>query len=93
MDKPESTPQPETPEFPDKPEHLISIFLNDETVPRKVRPGTWIVSQLKAALGVDPALVLAELTKQGPKDLDDRQRIAVHEGEHFITHVRKGGSS
>jgi hypothetical protein len=72
-------------------ERLITIIVDKKE--HRVRPGVWNVAQLKAALGIDPARVLAEITPQGLKDLDDNSDIALHEGERFMTHARTGGSS
>jgi len=83
--------EPEVPDFPDDREHLITIEV-DET-PRQIRPGEWLVSKLKANLGIDPGRVLAEITAKGLVDLADTARIHVREGERFITHARSGSSS
>jgi len=48
---------------------------------------------LKAAVGVDAAKALAEITPQGLTDLDDGARIELREGERFMSHVRTGASS
>jgi hypothetical protein len=61
--------------------------------PKKVREGDWLVSDLKAAVGVDPAKALAEISPTGLVDLDDTAHINVKDGQRFMTHVRKGGSS
>ena len=71
--------------------HAVTIIFDDE--PRQVRAGSWLVTELKAALGVDPAKVLAEITPQGLKDLKDDGKVAVHEGAKFMSHARSGGSS
>jgi hypothetical protein len=72
-------------------DHLVTIFVGKADY--KVKPGPWIVAQLKIDLGIDPAKVLAEITPQGLKDLADDAEITLHEGERFMTHARKGGSS
>lgn len=71
--------------------HLVTIIVDGTE--RKVRAGQWIVRDLKAALQIDPAKVLAEVTPHGLKDLDDGAEITVREGERFMTHARTGGSS
>lgn len=71
--------------------HLITIVLNGDD--RQVRPGKWVVRDLKAYLEIDPAKVLAEITPSGLKDLDDGATIEVHEREKFMTHARTGGSA
>jgi hypothetical protein len=75
----------------EKHENLVLIIVDGTE--HKVREGKWIVRDLKAALKVDPAKVLAEITPQGLKDLDDNTEIVVHEGERFMTHARSGASS
>lgn len=72
-------------------EHEVTIIVDDR--PHKVRGGKWVVRDLKAAVGVDPAKVLAEITPHGLKDLKDDATIEVHEGERFMSHARSGGSS
>lgn len=74
-----------------KQHQVITIEVNGE--PQEVRPGQWIVRDLKEKLGIDPAKVLAEITPHGLKDLDDGATIEVHEKERFMTHARSGGSS
>jgi len=59
----------------------------------KVRAGLWLVADLKATVGVDPAKVLAEVTSTGLKDLDDNATIGVHDDQKFVSHARSGGSS
>jgi hypothetical protein len=71
--------------------HLVTIIV--DTKPHKVRPGPWVVKDLKAAVGVDPAKVLAEITHQGLKDLADDATIEVSEGLKFMSHARSGGAS
>jgi len=46
-----------------------------------------------AQLGKVKAKVLAQITPQGLKDLDDNAEIELHEREQFMTHARSGGSS
>lgn len=70
---------------------LVTIVVDG--VDRRVRPGKWVVSALKAVLRIDPAKVLAEITPQGLKDLADNETIEVHAKEQFMTHARSGGSS
>ena len=64
-----------------------------DNVPKTVREGDWIVSELKQKVGVDPAKVLAEITPGGLVDLDDTAHINVRDGMRFMSHARKGGSS
>jgi hypothetical protein len=72
-------------------EHEVTILVDGH--PYKVRHGPWVVKDLKAAVGVDPAKVLAEITPQGLKDLADTATIEIHEGLRFMSHARSGGAS
>lgn len=72
-------------------DHLITIVVDGND--HQVRPGKWVVRDLKSQLGIDQAKVLAEITPQGLKDLEDNAEIEVHEKEQFMTHARSGGSS
>jgi len=71
--------------------HNVKIIVDD--VPHEVRAGSWIVNELKAAVGVDAVKVLALITPQGLKDLQDDGKVAVHERAQFMSHARTGGSS
>jgi hypothetical protein len=64
-----------------------------DNVPKTVRAGDWVVSDLKKAVGVDAAKVLAEITPSGLKDLDDGAHIQVRDGLRFMSHARSGGAS
>jgi hypothetical protein len=76
---------------PHQREHEVTILVDGH--PHKVRRGPWVVKDLKTAVGVDPAMVLAEITPQGLKDLADTETIEVHEGLRFMSHARSGGAS
>jgi hypothetical protein len=69
----------------------ITIIVDGD--PHQVRRGKWVVRELKTKLGIDQAKVLAQITPQGLKDLDDNAEIELHEREQFMTHARSGGSS
>ena len=86
--------EPDKEKDDDKDEHgraTVVIVIDGEK--HEVRPGQWIVRDLKAATGVDPAKVLAEITPHGLEDLDDDGKIGVHEKQRFMSHARSGGSS
>ncbi|MCF8534114.1 MAG: hypothetical protein K9G48_13990 [Reyranella sp.] len=72
-------------------QHLATIIVDSR--PHKVRQGPWVVKDLKAAVGVDPAKVLAEITHQGLKDLADDATVEVRAGLKFMSHARSGGAS
>ena len=60
------------------PEHTVTIVVDDHK--HEVRPGKWVVHDLKTAVGVDAAKVLAEITPHGLKDLEDNATIEVDIG-------------
>jgi hypothetical protein len=74
-----------------KREHLITITVDDAK--HQVLRGKWRVSELKAAVGVDPAKVLAEITPHSLKDLADDAEIEIREGLRFMSHARTGSAS
>jgi hypothetical protein len=73
------------------PEHTVTIVVDDHKY--NVRPGKWVVRDLKAAVRVDPAKVLAEITPHGITDLADDQHIEVRQGQRFMSHARTGAAS
>lgn len=72
-------------------EHEVTIVVDG--VEYRLHQRRWVVCDLKVKLGIDQAKVLAEITPQGLKDLDDNAEIDLHENEKFMTHARSGGSS
>ena len=86
----ENHPQTERKPEP-KPDRDANIIVDG--VPHKVRSGPWVVKELKAAVGVEPAKVLAEITPQGLKDLEDSATIEIRSGMRFMSHARSGGAS
>lgn len=71
--------------------HLVEITVDGTE--HSVRAGDWVVADLKSALGIDAAKVLAQITPHGLNDLDDGATIKVHSKDQFMTHARSGGSS
>lgn len=73
--------------------HRDTVVIVVDGEEHRVRAGKWLVSELKAKVGVDPAKVLAEITPKGLRDLADNEEIHVREAEQFMSHARSGGSS
>jgi hypothetical protein len=80
----------------DKPPHpqpgpdvTIKVDSNDKTVHR----GSWVISELKTAVGVSADRALDEVVNGELKPLDDNSRVTIKGGEVFISHARQGGSS
>jgi hypothetical protein len=69
----------------------VTIVVDD--VNHEVRPGKWIVRELKEKTGVDPAKVLAEITPHGLEDREDDAKIGVHKKQRFMSHARSGAAS
>jgi hypothetical protein len=59
----------------------------------KVEPGTYVVSEFKRVVHVDPEKELEEIVHGELKPLDDGASITIKGGEVFVSHVRRGGSS
>lgn len=72
-------------------QRTVTIVVDDKK--HSVRGGKWVVRELKAAVGVDPAKVLAEITPHGLTELPDDKTIEIKDGQRFMSHARTGGSS
>jgi hypothetical protein len=71
--------------------HLVEVMVDSE--PKQVRAGRYLVSVFKKAVGVDPAYELDEVRDGVLVPLADDERIRIHRGESFVSHVRGGASS
>lgn len=70
---------------------MVKILVDQK--PHEVRPGEYLVSKLKAEVGVPDNYELEELRDGAMVPLDDNAKIHIRGGEQFISHVRRGGSS
>jgi hypothetical protein len=73
--------------------HDDTVVINVDGVDKTLTEDKWVVSELKAHLGIDPSQVLAEITPHGLNDLDENKKINLKTGDRFMTHARSGGSS
>jgi hypothetical protein len=73
--------------------HIHEVPVIVDGVEQKVPEGTYIVSQFKALVGVDPAKELDQVVHGQLKPLEDNAEIVIKGGEKFVSHVRTGGSS
>ncbi len=73
--------------------HPEKVKITVDGKPHEVRPGEYLVSQLKAEVGVPANYELEELREGTMVPLDDNATIHICGGESFISHVRRGGSS
>lgn len=69
----------------------VDVVVDGKT--HHVREGTYVVSEFKRLVGVDPSKELDEVVHGELKPLDDNQTIHIKGGEVFISHARQGGSS
>jgi hypothetical protein len=73
--------------------HIHEVTVIVDGVKKEVPKGTYLVSQFKALVGVDPAKELDEVVHGQLKPLDDNAEITIKGHEQFVSHVRSGGSS
>jgi len=71
--------------------HLVIVTI--DTHPKQLRPGRYLISVLKRALGVDPSYELEQLQAGKLVPLSDDAHIHIKGGESFVSHVRSGASS
>jgi len=71
--------------------HLVTLTIDN--VEKEVQSREWVVSQLKAALGVDASRDLEQVVNGQLVPLDDNAKIHIRGGEVFVSHVHGGGSS
>lgn len=87
MNQPDEIAQPAT----QKPEKKIEVTVDQKS--RKVRPGSYLVSEFKKEVKVDAALALDQVIDGGFRPLEDNETISIRGGEIFVSHVRQGGAS
>ena len=76
----------------DKPhEREVEVFINGHE--KKIPAGTYKVPELKKVLGVPEDQELAEIKGKETIPLKDGDEVKVHDGEKFVSHKRRGGSS
>lgn len=71
--------------------HTITVTIDGQ--PKQIRQGRYLVSELKAALGVSTDLELDQVENGEFKLLDDNSHINIKDGDVFVSHVRRGGAS
>lgn len=71
--------------------HEVAITLDRHR--REIPAGDYVVSALKARLGVPADYELDEIINGEFRELADTAHIDINGGEQFISHVRRGGSS
>lgn len=71
--------------------HIITVTI--DTVPKQIRQGRYLVSELKTLIAVAAELELDEVVDGEFKPLDDTSHINVKDHDVFVSHVRRGGAS
>ena len=71
--------------------HEVSVSVDG--VEQDVPAGTYLVSDFKRLIGVDPSKELDEIIHGEFKPLDDNAKITIEKHEKFVSHVRTGRSS
>lgn len=71
--------------------HDITVTI--DSVPKQIRQGRYVVSELKTLLGISPELELDEVVEGEFKPLADNNHINVKDHDVFVSHVRRGGAS
>lgn len=76
----------------DKPEpKLVEVTIDGHK--REIPGGHYVVSKLKAVLGVPADYELDKVVGREFKELPDGDTVEVVKGEVFVSHVRRGGSA
>jgi hypothetical protein len=60
---------------------------------KEIPAGKYVVSALKSKLGVPADYELDQVVHGEFRQLSDTAHIEIEGGEHFVSHVRRGGSS
>jgi hypothetical protein len=60
---------------------------------KEIEAGDYVVSALKLKLGVPADYELDQVINGEFRPLNDNAHVDIKGGEHFISHVRRGGSS
>ncbi len=69
------------------------VIVTIDGAPKEIHRGSYVVAELKAALGVDPTRLLNVVIDGKLEPLDDTKRFVIRGGEVFISQVPQGGSS
>lgn len=71
--------------------HEVAVTIDGHR--KEITAGNYLVSALKTKLGVPVDYELDEVVNGEFRALADTAHIEINGGEHFISHVRRGGSS
>jgi hypothetical protein len=71
--------------------HTVAVTIDGQR--KKIPPGDYVVSVLKAKLGVPADYDVDQVVHGEFRPLPDTAHVEIKGGEHFVSHVRRGGSS
>ncbi len=71
--------------------HLVDVTIDG--TPKLIPAGHYLVADLKVALGVPADYELDRVVGREFKPLLEGDTVVVHEGDVFVSHVRRGGSA
>ena len=75
------------------PGHDRKVTITVDRIPKEILPGVYLIADLKERLGIDACRELDEVVCGEFKPLEEGTKIDIKGGEHFVSHVRCGGSS
>ncbi len=84
-------PPPAGANHPEHHPHKAAVTIDGQR--KEIAAGDYLVSTLKVELGVPPDYELDQVVHGEFRPLADNAHIDIKGGEHFISHVRRGGSS
>jgi hypothetical protein len=71
---------------------VLEVFVDN--TPKKIAAGKYLVAEFKRLMGVDPSKELEQVVDGKLVPLADTATIDItHNGERFVSHIRRGGSS
>ena len=91
MEQVETQNDPKPPKPPQDPKHLVTIEVDGTQ--RQVEKGKYVVSELKALVGIAPEYELDKVEGGRFEALTDDVTVHIKGEEIFVSHVRRGGSS
>lgn len=75
------------------PHHPHDVAVTVDGIRKEIPAGTYLVSVLKAKWGIPADYELDQVVHGEFQQLADNAHVEIKGGEHFVSHVRRGGSS
>lgn len=73
------------------PPHLVAVTIDNHR--REIAAGDYLVTALKQKLDVPTDYELDQVIQGEFVELPDTDHVDIKGGEHFVSHVKRGGSS